>query len=855
MVPKSQIPAFFKNQKFLFGVLALIILIYMIIGSMSAGNSGDEHFNHDHAAYVYKYIQTGGQDTSYMNPALPLQKYYGQAFDDIVYIINDVLKIDNYYTSRHILNAFTGWLLILFTGLTAALLFGWRAGLLALLLMFFSPKIVGHSWNNPKDIPFATTYTFTLYFIFRFIHSLPKIKKFDLVFITLGIASSISIRIGGLIIIPYLFLFTGIFYITQKSFYSKKGFVNALKVAGILLGISILGYFLGLLLWPYGLKDPIHNPIEALKEMTNYDVGLNQLFEGTITMSKELPWSYGLKYILITSPLVVFFGLILFFPTLLIRRNKRNEYLMYSFLIFAFAFPIAYTIYKNSNLYGGWRHLLWTYSPIVILSAGGFDYFISKNNKYIKYGTVAVLLLLLIHPVIHTFKNHPYEYIYYNQLVGGTKGAYGKYEMDYYYHSLREGADWLIENEVGEDTITVATNHYRITEYYFRKYPQVKVIYSRYYEKGKEDWDYAIWANTLITPTQLEKGYWPPKETIHTMDVDGMPIGAVVKRISHEDYEGFEALKKRKLSEAKQHFRKFLALYPENEEVLEGYSRTCLMERNLDSTLYYADKSLEYNPRQMGALLLKASALNSKKEYNEALIVANEMSDIKSDFPEGLFQKGFALKNLNQPNEALKAFQQAIAAKKEYNQAYLQMGEILNNYKNYKKAINVYDQLLKVSPNDFYANVFKAKSLQLSGDNIQAENIINGLPASNQNNVEVVKVRCRLALAKNDLGTAANNINRARYINNDADLFALRAKFVLAQNNRQQAEAFLKRAAELDPINREVQDLMKLVQPSGSPQIVQKKTDEQTKTQEQQSVMFQKPKPKKTSPIAFPKRK
>ncbi len=823
----------------------------MFIGSMNAGNSGDEHFNHDHAAYVYKYIQTAGKDSSYLNPAYPLQKYYGQAFDNIVYIVNDTLKIEDYYKSRHILNAFTGWLLILFTGLIAGLLFGWRAGTIALIFMFFSPKILGHSWNNPKDIPFATTYTFTLYFIFRFIQALPQIKRLDLIFVILGIASSISIRIGGLIIIPYLFLFTGVYYITQRNFYTKKGLKNALKVTGVLFGASILGYLLGLLLWPYGLKDPIHNPIESLKEMTNYDIGLNQLFEGTITMSKDLPWTYGLEYILITSPLVVFVGLIAFFSTLAERKSKRTDYLFYSFLAFAFAFPIAYTIYKNSNLYGGWRHLLWTYSPLVVLSAGGFEYFLSKKNKYLKYGTLAIIITLLAHPAIHTFKNHPYQYIYYNQIVGGTKEAFGKYEMDYYYHSLREGAEWLIENEVDSDTITVATNHYRITNYYFRNYPQVKVVYSRYYEKSREYWDYAIWANTHITPLQLKEGYWPPKETIHTMDVDEIPVGAVVKRVSHEDYKGFEALKKRQRKEAQKHFRNFLKVYPENEEVLEGYARTMLMQRDYDSTIMYANKSLKYNPRQLGALLLKASAQNNKKEFQEAFTTANEMTELKGDLAEGHYHKGYALKHLNKPNDALKEFQTALNYKKDYYQAYYQMGEILCNYKNYKKAIEIYSKVLEKRDNDFIAKVNIAKNQYLTGNEQKAQQIINDISKNRQNRLEVVSLKCRMALDKNDLNAAANYLNMARNINYSSNLSVLRARFYLAQNNRQNAEKFIDEAVEQDATNREADELLKSIT---SVQTVQQNsaTKEEKPTE---SIMFQQPKKKKPNPLGLRSRK
>ncbi len=329
-------------------------------------------------------------------------------------------------------------------------------------------------------------------------------------------------------------------------------------------------------------------------------------------------------------------------------------------------------------------------------------------------------------------------------------------------------------------------------------------------------------------------------------------VGAVVKRISHEDFLGFEALDKRDLDAAKQHFRNFLTVYPENEEVLEGYARALLMERDLDSTIFYSNKSLEYNPRQFGALLLKASALNSKKEYAEALKVSIEMNELKEDFAEGHYQRAFALKNLNQPNEALKEFQTAIAYKKDYNQAFIQMGEILTNHKNYTKAFEIYDRLLALDPNEFYAKVFKAKSLQLSGDNEKAEQLIAALPAANQNNVEVVKVKCRIAMAKNDLRSAANYLNMARFIETDADLFAIRAKFVLTQNNTQQAEAYLKKANELDPINREVQELLKFFQTPTAAAAEQNTPN--NLNQESQSIMFQKPDKQPPNPLNLPRK-
>ncbi|MEN8118508.1 MAG: hypothetical protein ABFS16_16110, partial [Bacteroidota bacterium] len=255
------------------------------------------------------------------------------------------------------------------------------------------------------------------------------------------------------------------------------------------------------------------------------------------------------------------------------------------------------------------------------------------------------------------------------------------------------------------------------------------------------------------------------------------------------------------------------------------------------------------NPRQLGAWLLKASAQNTQKKYNEALKASNEMLKIKEAFADGHYQKGFALKHLNKPNEAIKEFQLATAHKKEYYQAFMQIGEILTNYKNYKKALDVYNQVFKFKPNDVFATIYSAKCHHLLNDNKKAEELINSVPRKNQNNLETVKVKCRIAMGKGNTTQAAQYLNMARNINNNSELFVLRAKYVLTKNNRQLAKQYLDKANELDNTNREAQDLLKVIQPKNTSP---KKAQQPEKPKQQQSIMFQKPKQKQTSPIKVP---
>ena len=57
-------------------------------------------------------------------------------------------------------------------------------------------------------------------------------------------------------------------------------------------------------------------------------------------------------------------------------------------------------------------------------------------------------------------KVHPNETVYFNELEGGVKNAYGNYETDYYMNSIKPCADWLKKNvlENSKDTLIIGSN-------------------------------------------------------------------------------------------------------------------------------------------------------------------------------------------------------------------------------------------------------------------------------------------------------------------------------------------------------------------------------------------------------------
>ncbi|MBR4177356.1 MAG: hypothetical protein IKQ53_08145, partial [Bacteroidales bacterium] len=171
----------------LFVGLAAVLLIAMPLMSLDAGNSGDEDkFQIPQGRFVMDYYHSDGQDTTCMKDVVNLNgkdqnwnlKYYGCSFDVVTEWINQTFGIDDIARTRHICNSLLGWLIVLFGGLIAYRMGGWRAGVFAMLLLFFSPRLLGHSFNNPKDIPMAAGVVMSIYYIMMFFRQIaPQIVQ------------------------------------------------------------------------------------------------------------------------------------------------------------------------------------------------------------------------------------------------------------------------------------------------------------------------------------------------------------------------------------------------------------------------------------------------------------------------------------------------------------------------------------------------------------------------------------------------------------------------------------------------------------------------------------------------------
>jgi tetratricopeptide (TPR) repeat protein len=293
-----------------------------------------------------------------------------------------------------------------------------------------------------------------------------------------------------------------------------------------------------------------------------------------------------------------------------------------------------------------------------------------------------ILLAGFIHPLAHILKNHPLEYIYFNELLSAEK-AYGRFENDYYMNSLKQGAEWLIENELNEQKkadgskYTISTNG-SVTYYLRNESDYAKPLYTRYYDRGQKDWDYGVFFCNYIHPHQLKNGLWPPAGTIETIDVNGIPVCAIVKRETRDDFLALQMIDRGDLQYGIPALEKVNREYPTNEFVKLRLAEAYLRTRQFGKVHPVMDECLEIYPEYDKALNLKGIAYMESGDYHNARTIFLQIIRINYRFAAAYHNIGLLYARQQPPDIAMAVsyFQQSIKANGRYKPSYVALASI-----------------------------------------------------------------------------------------------------------------------------------------------------------------------------------
>jgi hypothetical protein len=409
------------NYHYLFFIVLFFFQLFIV---NDYGFSHDEELSRLNGLVSYNYIlEKFNFNTIYLHPDTPkLENYidrtYGVIFELLLVIIEKALNLDNsklIYLTRHYLTSFTFFIGCIFFYLTLRKFFSKKISLLGTLIFLSHPRIFAHSFYNSKDIVFLVFFCISNFFLINFFF---KQNLKNIFFLSISISLAICVRPMA-IIIPFLFIF---FYIMQNL--DKKNF----KKIFLLIPFSFFTIFLTILLWPFLWDDP-SRIFEVLKSMSKFEWIGEVFFNGKYYTAKYMPWYYAPIMILITTPIfqisLFVIGFLIISKTLFINlldlnnskenvwKNEIEFFLLYSLIIIFL--PLFLIIEFNSTIYTGWRQIYFIYPSIIFVCIFGLDYIF--KYKYLKKYILILITLSLSLNFFNSFKNHPYQYNFYNFFV------------------------------------------------------------------------------------------------------------------------------------------------------------------------------------------------------------------------------------------------------------------------------------------------------------------------------------------------------------------------------------------------------------------------------------------------------
>lgn len=535
---------------YIFFGIYVVLTSLLVMASTKASVTEDEPIHRIHGEELLKYYQgkesaaasfpfdSLGRSMSftegpYSKAALNI---FGGSFDLMSEFFHQTFFSSfDFYDTKHAITAFVGSITFLLVGLIVFQLTGsWNAAIIALLVAFLTPRLVGNALSNPKDVPFMTACTLILYGTVRHLMTLPKVKISNVLLLVLGLAFAINIRANALVFIGYIIGFTFLF-LAYRVFILKAKPATTFKLFGYTILICIFGYFWATLLWPWAFQHPFQHPLLALKMFNNFSAfNAYEMFEGVHQDDALKPWYYSLKWILITAPFILYAGWLLFAYYVLssIYKEKLNRLLYPSIVFLFFLAPHFFIILNGSNIYNGARHILFTWPPLLVMASLGFYHlFLYLKNKDKSWAFFIVFLLLGYQPLKAIFMQSPKQALYFNPIIKWEGGAFKRYEIDYWGYANRPALEWL-EDSLSKMNlnrkISVALGYgdlRKVSDFISNK--SAHLSYVAALEDSKE-WDIYIYMLSQAKNKLNLYNQWPPIGTIYGEASDGVIVTALV---------------------------------------------------------------------------------------------------------------------------------------------------------------------------------------------------------------------------------------------------------------------------------------------------------------------------------------
>jgi hypothetical protein len=429
-------------------LIALLVLAFATYDSYAISN--DEEVQQHYGELIVSYYASGFTDRSlfhYVNLYL-----YGGLFDIVAVLSERALPMIEPYTIRHLLCALTGIGGIAAAWASARLVAGPRAGVIAAFALAVCGPWYGSMFNHTKDIPFAAAMMGAVYFLLRAARGLPQPRWRDVFGFGLLLGAALGIRVLGLLLIGYAGLAILMHMPRWRAGRTKEDSLrdNLSFFAQSAIALSpafLIGYIIMIAAWPWSALSPL-NPLRGLIDFGKFHYQINTLFNGHVYDMANVPRWYVPAYLLFKLPLIVVAGVTIALTSLIrpsagASQHRQAETLL---LMVIATFPVICEVISRGPAFTGLRHFLFVVPVFAVLTGIGFDGLLtqlSTRRQWLARAAALAVSAALIWNASVLIRLHPYQYLFYNRLVGGLQGAAGRYVTDYWVNIMPEAVDEL----------------------------------------------------------------------------------------------------------------------------------------------------------------------------------------------------------------------------------------------------------------------------------------------------------------------------------------------------------------------------------------------------------------------------
>lgn len=506
---------------------ALLFLLFLAVGFsiyQDYGVSWDEPIQRE-LGYTNMQYMLGRSD------ALLTEKdrFYGPTFELFLILMEKVFRpaaLREVFFLRHLMTFLLFATSTVFFYILSRNLFAKAStALLATIALILSPRIFDNAFYNTKDIPLLVFFVICFAFLFLYINTRRRIYLIALAVVS---AVCVTVRILG-VIIP-LFTLAVLFLEgwDAPGTFRQKARAMAPRLAVYLLPLAAFT----VLCWPILWSNPIQHFFQALAQMSHFEWDLTVLFMGKVYPGLNVPPSYPVVWILISTPIVysVLFFIGCAFLTVdgIKAKGRLFEGQVLKLLLISgwFFIPLLAVIILKSTLYDSWRHLFFIYPAFLLLAFFGLERIVLRwkpaAGRFPSVSAVAYGLLAITYLSVAWFmvRAHPYQQVYFNFLAGrNLNEAQERFDVDYWGLSYRSGLEYISRTDPSPSIAYTSETAPGSYTFILPEADQSRLKYIR----GEQDAKYILlnyrWTKTI-----------PPYPEVYSVKVDGATILSVFKK-------------------------------------------------------------------------------------------------------------------------------------------------------------------------------------------------------------------------------------------------------------------------------------------------------------------------------------